>query len=337
MKRVVLDRYPDGSPVRSDFRVEEVDVPPVGDGEFLVRTLFLGIEPRQRPMLNPTTDDNRPMRPYGAPCGPGRVIPGSALGEVVESRHPGYQSGDLVEGFWGWCEYEASDGSPHPTNNPAGIQVRDRSLGDPQHHLGLLGLPGITAYLAVESEGRVSAGDTVVVTTAAGMVGSIAAQLCQLAGAKVVGVTSTAEKCRYLLDELNLDGAIGYRAAEDLGEAVSAACPDGIDYFFDNCGGEISAAIVPHLNERGRYTGCGFVANYNELKWGQSDHFRGMFSVHEHVAEYPRARRALAELFDSGELSYRMTIFEGIERAPRALIDLLAGKNIGKYLVRVSP
>lgn len=335
MKQVVLNQYPSGTPAIDDFRVEEIEIPAVGQGQFLLRTIFLGIEPRQRPMLNPTTDDNREMRPHGAPCGPGKVIPGSALGEVVESRHADFAVGDLVEGFWGWSEYVVTDGSPHPTNNPAGCQVRDTSLGAPEHHLGLFGLPGITAFLAVEGEGKLQTGETMVVSTAAGMVGSIAAQLGKLAGARVVGLTSLERKCDYLRDELNLDGAINYRAAADLKAAVSGACPDGVDYFFDNCGGPIAEAVVAHLNPHGRYTGCGFIAHYNQAQWGQSDHFRGMFSVHQHVPEYGRARRSLADLLRNGQLRYRTTVFEGLEEAPRAFIDLLEGKNIGKYLVRV--
>lgn len=335
MQQVVLNQYPTGTPMLGDFRLDDAPLPVAGSGEFLIRTIFLGIEPRQRPMLNPTTDDNREMRPFGEPCGPGRVIPGSALGEVVESRHPDFKVGDLVEGFWGWAEYAVSDGSPHPTNNPAGIQIRDPGLGDPEHHLGLFGLPGITALLAVELEGKLRPGQTMVVTTAAGMVGSIAAQLGKLNGARVVGLTSLDAKCDYLTSELALDATINYRTAEDLAAAVGAACPNGVDYFFDNTGGAIGAAVAAHMNPDARYTGCGFVANYNKPQWGQSDHFRGMFSVHQHVSEYSRARRELARLFDAGKLAYRVTIFEGLEAAPGALIDLLEGKNIGKYLVRV--
>lgn len=337
MKRVVMERYPSGELEEGDFRLEEAPMPVVNDGEFLVRTIFLGIEPRQRTVINPTTDDNREMRPAGAMCAPGKVIPGSMLGEVMETRNPDYQLGEVVEGFMGWTEYAVSDGAPHPTNNPAGVQIRDRSLGALAHHLGLFGLPGITPLLALRYEGKLTPGETMVVTTAAGMVGSIAAQLGKLAGARVVGLTSREEKCAYLRDELELDAAINYRDSDDLVAEVKAACPDGIDYFFDNCGGPVSDAVKTQMNPNARYTGSGFVAHYDESKWGQSDKFRGMFMVHHYVDEYPAARRELADLLHAGKLSYRITVFDGIAAAPRALIDLLKGRNIGKYLVRVGP
>ena len=337
MKRVVMARYPVGELAKADFRVEEVPLPKPADGELLVRTIFLGIEPRQRVIINPTTEDNREMRPLGAMCAPGKVIPGSMLGEVMSSNNPAYQVGDIVEGFMGWTEYAVTDGSPHPTNNPAGLQIRDRALGALEHHLGLFGLPGITPLLALRYEGKLGPGETMVVTTAAGMVGSIAAQLGKLAGARVVGLTSRDDKCAYLLDELKLDAAINYRASEDLIAEVKAACPDGVDYFFDNCGGPVSDAVQTQMKPAARHTGSGFVAHYNEAKWGQSDKFRGMFMVHHYVDEYPAARRELADLMHGGKLSYRMTFFDGIGQAPRALIDLLKGRNIGKYLVRVGP
>lgn len=337
MKRVVMERYPAGELTEGDFRLEEVPIPQPGPGEFLVRTIFLGIEPRQRVIINPTTEDNREMRPAGAMCAPGKVIPGSMLGEVVQSHHPGYRVGDIVEGFMGWTEYAVTDGTPHPTNNPAGVQIRERDLGPIEHYLGIFGLPGITPLLALRYEGKLKPGETMVVTTAAGMVGSLAAQLGKLAGARVVGLTSREEKCRYLLEELRLDAAINYRQSRDLAAEVAAACPAGVDYFFDNCGGPVSDAVKTCMNPAARYTGSGFVAHYNAAEWGQSDHFRGMFMVHHYVEDYPAARRELADLMDAGKLAYRMTYFDGIEQAPRALIDLLQGRNIGKYLVRVGP
>jgi NADPH-dependent curcumin reductase CurA len=285
--------------------------------------------------MNPTTHDNREMRPHGAMCGPGKVIPGSVLGEVVQSRHPDYPDGALVESFSGWTELAVSDGQPHPTNNPAGVQIRDHTLGGIEHHVGLFGLPGMTALLAVRYEGKIQPGETMVVTTAAGMVGSIASQLGKLWGARVVGLTSREEKCDYLRNELGLDAAINYRDSSDLEAEVGAACPDGVDYFFDNAGGPSAAAVRPHMNPGARYTGCGFVAHYDEKDWGQSDMFRGVFMIHHYVDEYPAARRELADMLRNGQMKIRTTIFDGIEKAPGALIALLSGENIGKYLVRV--
>ena len=337
MQQIVQAQYPDGPLKLADFRLETVPTARAGPGQFLIRSIYLGPEPRQRPIINPTTDDNREMRPAGAMCDIGKVIPGSSLGEVVESNHPDYAVGDIVEGFLGWREYVATDGTPHPTNNPAGIIKVDTSLGALPHHLGLFGLPGITPLLALRYEGKPKPGETMVVTTAAGMVGSLACQLGKLAGARVVGLTSRDEKCDYLRNELQLDGVINYRSADPLEDAVRACCPAGVDYFFDNCGGPVSDTIKGFMNPGARYTGSGFIALYNEKGWGQSDKFRGMYMVHDYVEDYPQARRELAELFNSGKLSYRITIFDGIDKAPAALIGMMNGDNIGKYLVQVGP
>ncbi|MFM8535879.1 MAG: zinc-binding dehydrogenase, partial [Acidimicrobiia bacterium] len=180
-------------------------------------------------------------------------------------------------------------------------------------------------------------GETMVVTTAAGLVGSIAAQLGKLAGARVVGVTGRDYKVRYLLDELRLDQAIDYRAESDLGAAIRKACPGGVDYFFDNTGGSIADTVLAQLSPGGRHTNCGQISSYDTMNWGQSRRFSGQFSIHNFVLEYAGAQRELAALLRNGKLSYRATIFEGLSAAPGALIRLLAGENIGKYLVRVGP
>jgi NADPH-dependent curcumin reductase CurA len=332
---MVLAKHPVGLPQDDDFRLEQAPLPSVADGQLLIRIRFLGIEPRLRLILNPTTDWNKAMRPHGAMAGIGRVIPGSALGVVEASRKAGFQAGDLVEGMLGWQEYALTEGAPHPTNNPEGLRVCDRSQGTREEdHVAVLGAPGLTAYLALKHEGRLQPGETVVITSAAGMVGSIAGQLARRAGARVVGVTSSEEKLRYLTDELKFDAAISYRSPTWQQE-LDAATPDGVDYYFDNVGGTQADYIRSRLTPAGRVTRCGLVSKYTADQWDQAKEFDGQFSVHNHVPEYGEAREELSKLVQSGDLTYRLTILDGLASAPRGLRAVLEGQNIGRYLIRV--
>jgi NADPH:quinone reductase len=175
-----------------------------------------------------------------------------------------------------------------------------------------------------------------VVTSAAGMVGSLAGQLALLLDAWVVGVTSTDEKCKYLTDELGFDVAINYKTTKDLAAAIKEACPDGVDYFFDNTGGEMAETIKAQLSKKGRVTRCGIISNYNKRGWNQSEQFDGQFSVHNHVSEYAEARKTISDLLKDEGLQYERKVFEGLESAPEAFIGLLGGQNIGKWVIQVS-
>jgi NADPH-dependent curcumin reductase CurA len=268
-------------------------------------------------MLNPTTETNKAMRPEGAASGLGKVIPSSVLGVVMASNDPDFAPGDLVDGLLGWQSHAVvARGGYNRKNNPAGICTCDLALGPPAAHLSVLGTPGLTAILALKHEGRLGPGETMVVTSAAGTVGSVAGQLGRLAGARVVGITGSNEKARYLADELGFDATINYRTVGDLAAAVRAACPNGVDYHFDNVGGAMAATI--------------------NAQWRQSDEFDGQFTVHDHVAEYTEAKAELARLLKAGDIKCVERIFGGIESAPAAFVGLMQGENIGKWLVRVS-
>lgn len=339
-KRYILAAYPDGMPKESDWKLETGPVPVPGPGEFLVRTVFLAPEPRLRLMMNPTNDSNRAMRPNGGMTDIGKIMPCTILGEVVQSNDPDYKPGDVVEGFLGWQNYAiATRKGFSAKNNPSGIAKMDLSLGTLSSFVSVLGIPGLTAHLALRHEGKVKPGETVVVTSAAGTVGSVAAQLAKLAGAHVVGLTSTDEKCEHLIQDLGLDVAINYRKEKDLTAAIRKACPKGVDYYFDNVGGEMADVIKAQLNPGGRVTRCGIVAKYNKdtSQWRQSDEFAGQFTIHDHVAEYDGARKELSQLVKAGKLKYAEEIFDGFEKIPRVFIDLLNGKNTGKFLVRCAP
>ncbi|NKB43964.1 MAG: zinc-binding dehydrogenase [Alphaproteobacteria bacterium] len=335
-QQIVLAAHPDGMPKPTDFRMEEGPIPEPGENEMLIRTLYIGLEPRIRLMLNPTTDDNKAMRPHGAMTDIGKVIPGTILGVVVKSNNPKYKTGDLVEGFLGWQNYVVTDGEPHPTNNPEGVAICDPELADPIEFIGPLGAPGLTAILALKHEGKLEQEESIVITSAAGMVGSLTGQLALLLDAWVVGVTSTDEKCAYLTDELGFDAAINYNSTKDLGAAVKEACPDGVDYFFDNTGGDMAETIKKQLSKNGRVTRCGIIANYNKTGWNQSEQFDGQFSVHNHVSEYAEARGTMADLLKDGGIQYERKVFEGLDLAPSAFIGLLSGRNTGKWIVQVS-
>jgi NADPH-dependent curcumin reductase CurA len=286
--------------------------------------------------MNPTTDDNRGMRRHGAITDIGRLMPGTVLGEVVESRHARYPVGAMVEGFLGWQNYALTTGAPHPAHNPEGVIVCDPSLAPAIEFVCALGIPGLTAWLAHKHEGRLETGETMVVTSAAGMVGCLAGQIGKHFGARVVGLTGTDEKVAYLTGDLGFDVAINYRTTPDLGAAIGAACPAGVDYFFDNTAGDQGEIVRRHLTSKGRVTQCGLVAHYNEnAAWGQSRKFHGQFTIHDHVPEYAGGRRALAELLRLGVLHYNRTEFDGLEATPGAFISLLQGGNIGKFVVRV--
>ncbi|MDG2243022.1 MAG: NADP-dependent oxidoreductase [Rhodospirillaceae bacterium] len=335
-RKVVLNAYPDGMPKLSDFRIEEGPIPEPGENEMLIRTLYIGLEPRIRLMMNPTNDENKAMRPHGPMTDIGKVIPGTILGVVIKSNNPKYNSGDLVEGFLGWQNYVVTDGEPHPTNNPEGVAICDPELADPIEFIGPLGAPGLTAILALKHEGKLQQEESIVITSAAGMVGCLAGQLALLLDAWVVGVTSTDEKCDYLMNELGFDAAINYKTTEDLNVAIKESCPDGVDYFFDNTGGEMAETIKAHMSKNGRITRCGIISNYNKTDWNQSEQFDGQFSVHNHVSEYADARNTIADLVKDEGLQYQRKIFEGLDSAPEAFIGLLNGQNIGKYIVQVS-
>jgi len=335
-RQIVLNAYPEGMPKPSDFSIKEGPVPEPGEGEVLIRTLYIGLEPRLRLMMNPTNEENKAMRPHGAMTDIGKVMPGTILGVIVKSNNEKYRVGDVVEGFFGWQNYVVTNGEPHASNNPEGLAICDTDLADPVDYIGPLGAPGLTAILALKHEGKLEEEETMVITSAAGMVGSLAGQLGLLCDAWVVGLTSTDEKCAYLKDQLDFDVAINYKTAEDLTAEIKKACPDGVDYFFDNTGGDLANIIKKEMSPKGRVTRCGIISNYNKTGWNQSEQFAGQFSVHEHVPEYKEARETMAELVKDEAIRYELKVFDGLESAPEAFIGLLSGQNVGKWVVKVS-
>jgi NADPH-dependent curcumin reductase CurA len=329
-RRVVLARRPPAEVAESDFRVEEVPVPEPGPREVLVRVVYMSLDPYMRGRM-------RDAASYAAPIGIGEVMTGGTVGEVVKSNHPGFKVGDIVEDRLGWQEYAIGPG-------PAMRKV-DATLAPISTANGVLGMPGMTAYLGLFDVGQPKAGETVVVSAASGAVGQIVGQLTKIAGCRAVGIAGGAKKCAFVKDTLGFDACVDYKAEKDLIAAVKAACPSGVDVYFDNVGGVVSDAVFLNLNFWARVALCGSISQYNTTEpgprllgafVGKRVTMRG-FIVWDFNGKYEPARRQMGEWVRSGRVKYKEDIVEGIENAPRAFVGLLRGDNFGKLQVKLGP
>jgi NADPH-dependent curcumin reductase CurA len=330
-RRVLLARRPPAEPAESDFRIEELPVPEPGPGQFLVRGIYLSLDPYMRGRM-------RDAKSYAAPVAIGEVMTAGVVGEVVKSNHPGFQVGDIVEDTLGWQEYAVGPGRAPRKIDPA--------HGPISYANSVLGMPGMTAYFGLFEVGRPKPGETVVVSAASGAVGQIVGQLARIAGCRAVGIAGGASKCAYVKDQLGLDACIDYKAGKDLAAAVRAACPDGADVYFDNVGGPVSDAVLANLNVFARVSLCGSISQYNTAepgpRWmgtfvGKRVTARG-FIVWDFSARYAPALRQLGEWLRAGRISYKEDIVDGgIAKAPAAFIGLLRGENFGKRQVRLGP
>jgi NADPH-dependent curcumin reductase CurA len=329
-RRVVLVRRPPAEVAETDFRVEEVAVPEPGAREVLVRVIYMSLDPYMRGRM-------RDAASYAPPVGIGEVMIGGTVGEVVKSNHPDYKVGDIVEDRLGWQEYAIGPG-------PAMRKI-DATLAPISTANGVLGMPGMTAYFGLLEVGQPKAGETVVVSAASGAVGQIVGQLAKIAGCRAVGIAGGPKKCSFVKDALGFDACIDYKAEKDLTAAVKAACPDGVDVYFDNVGGVVSDAVFLNLNFWARVALCGSISQYNTTEpgprllgtfVGKRVTMRG-FIVWDFTAKYGPALRRMGEWVRSGRIKYKEDIVEGIENAPRAFIGLLRGDNFGKLQVKLGP
>ncbi len=331
-RRIVLARRPPGEPAESDFRIEEVPTPQLGPGQVLVRVIYLSLDPYMRGRM-------RDQASYAPPVGIGEVMTGGTVGEVVASQNPAFKVGDIVEERLGWQEYGLSNG--------AGLRKIDPSLAPISTANGVLGMPGMTAYFGLFEVGQPKAGETVVVSAASGAVGQVVGQLAKIAGCRAVGIAGGARKCAFVKDTLGLDDCIDYKAGGDLAAAVKAACPDGVDVYFDNVGGPVSDAVLANLNFFARVALCGSISQYNAATpemgprlfgtfVGRRVTMRG-FIVSDFAPKYGAAMRQMGRWVRSGRIKYKEDIVEGLEKAPRAFIGLLRGENFGKLQVKVGP
>ncbi len=334
-RQIVLAARPQGEPKESDFRLVETPVPEPGLGQMLLRTIYLSLDPYMRGRMNAGPS-------YAPPVEIGAVMGGGTVCRVEASNIPEFKVGDIVEAYTGWQEHALSDGR--------GVRKLDPSLAPISTALGVLGMPGMTAWAGLMNIGQPKAGETVVVAAASGAVGSVVGQLAKIKGCRVVGIAGGERKCRYVVDELGFDACIDHRSS-DFAESLKAACPDGIDVYFENVGGAVFDAVLPLLNTFARVPVCGLIAYYNAtglpsgpdrvpMLMGQvltkRLTLRG-FIVFDFANQQPDFLAEVGPLVHDGRIKYREDIVEGLENAPGALIGLLKGENFGKVIVRVSP
>ena len=333
-RQIVLDNRPAGEATASNFRLISSDTPALQDGQVLVRHHYLSLDPYMRGRMNES-------KSYAEPQPLGEVMIGGTVGEVVESRHPKFKTGDQVVGMGGWQEYSVVDGSA-----PGMLRKVDTTQVPLSYYLGAVGMPGVTAWYGLVKIIEPQAGQTVVVSAATGAVGSAYAALAKARGCRVVGIAGGPQKCQYAVDELHFDACIDYRQHADIksmAKALKDACPDGIDGCFENVGGYILDAVLLRTNAFARIAVCGMIAGYdgaplplqnpalilvNRLK------VQG-FIVSEHMEVWPEALQELGTLVAQGKLKPRETIAQGIDAAPEAFLGLLKGKNFGKQLVKL--
>lgn len=328
-RRVVLAARPVGIPEPEHFGLEVAPLPQVGEGTFLVRNLYLSVDPAMRGWVNAAAN-------YSEPVGVGEVMRAIAVGEIVESRHPDRAVGDIVCGLFGWQEFAVSDGSDV-------WFAHDPDTAPVTAALGVLGINGLTAYFGLLEVGRPRSGETVVVSTAAGAVGSAVGQIAKIEGCRTVGVTGSADKVRLCLDAFGYDAAVDYSAG-GLDRALADACPDGVDVYFDNTSGAISDAVYGHLANGARVAICGTasVASWDPWPAGprverhllvKRASMQG-FLLFDFADRFDEARARLLAWVGEGRLRYREHILDGLDKAPGAIAMLYAGKNEGKLLVK---
>jgi hypothetical protein len=332
-RQFVLASRPEGTPEPETFAMEEAEVRAPRHGEVLVRTLYLSVDPYMRGRM-------RDRESYAEPWGVGERLRGHVVGEVVASEHDDWAPGDYVFGRLFWSEYALADGDDL---SPVDAAVENVTLAS---YLGVLGMPGRTAYFGTREVLEPTPGDTVVVSGAAGAVGSTVGQLARMAGARVVGFAGSEAKVEFLEDELGFDAGVDYTATEDYRAALAEVAPGGVDRYFDNVGGPITDAVFSHLNVDARVAVCGQISLYNAEERPTGPRKLGTlvatraavrgFLVSDYAPRFERATRRLREWVATGKLVGRETVVEGFERAPDAFLGLFEGENVGKQVVRVA-
>ena len=332
-RQIVLAERPYGAPTEQTFRTEEVPVPTLNAGEVLVRTIYLSLDPYMRGRMNDT-------RSYVPPVQIGAVMEGGVVGEVVASTHEKFAVGDIVNGSLGWQEYAVSNGR--------GLRKVDPSLGPISTAVGVLGMPGMTAYTGLKNIGVPAEGETLVVAAASGAVGAVVGQIAKTHGCRVVGLAGSQEKCDYVVNECGFDICINHRAP-DLAEQLAVACPEGVDIYWENVGGEVFKAVLPLMNDFGRIPVCGIIAHYNDTELATGVDMLPMleglvlrrrltlrgFIVSDFQADYADFLGDMSRWVSEGKIRYREDFVDGLDNAPQALAGLLKGRNFGKLVVRV--
>jgi NADPH-dependent curcumin reductase CurA len=329
-RQVLLRRRPVGRPVADDFQIADVPVATVNDGDVLRRTIYLSLDPYMRGRMSDAPS-------YAAPVALGGVMVGRTVSQVIESKNAKFKPGEFVATNDGWQQFGVSGGND--------LQRLNLELGPISTALGILGMPGMTAYVGLLDIGQPKRGETVVVSAASGAVGSVVGQIARIKGCRSVGVAGGREKCAYVVGELGLDACVDHKR-DDLPDQLAAACPNGIDVYFDNVGGPVLKAVLRLINQNARIPLCGVIADYNATEPPPGPNLRPIltkratikgFIISDHGDRAPAFLAECAGWLTEGKLKYREDIVEGIENAPAAILKLFDGRNFGKLLVRVAP
>jgi len=333
-RRWVLASRPHGEPVQDNFRLEEGDIPTPGNGQLLLRTVYLSLDPYMRGRMSDAPS-------YSPPVEIGATMVGGTVSRVEQSNHADYKTGDWVLSYSGWQNYEVSDGQ--------GLVKLGDSLAHPSWALGILGMPGFTAYMGLLDIGQPKAGETLVVAAATGPVGATVGQIGKIKGCRVVGVAGGSEKCRHAVETLGFDVCLDHRA-EDFAEQLVKACPEGIDVYYENVGGKVFDAVLPLLNTSARVPVCGLVSGYSatELPAGPDRlpllmgtllkkriRMQGFIIGQDYGHRIGEFQADMGQWINDGSIKYREQVTDGLENAPETFIGMLKGKNFGKVVIRV--
>jgi len=334
-RRWVLASRPHGAPVAENFRLEESPVPAPGEGQILLRTVYLSLDPYMRGRMSDAPS-------YSPPVEIGAVMVGGTVSRIEQSNHPDFTPGEWVLGYSGWQDYAVSDGS--------GLVKLGENPEHPSWALGIMGMPGFTAYMGLLDIGQPKAGETLVVAAATGPVGATVGQIGKLKGCRVVGVAGGAEKCRYAIETLGFDQCIDHHA-DDFADQLAQACPAGIDVYYENVGGKVFDAVLPLLNTSARVPVCGLVSGYNATSLPDGPdrlpllmgtllkkriRMQGFIIGQDYGHRIDEFQQEMGAWVKAGKLQYREQLIDGLESAPASLIGLLEGKNFGKVVIQVA-
>ncbi|MFM2588125.1 NADP-dependent oxidoreductase [Vibrio sp. TBV020] len=334
-RQIVLASRPVGAPTKENFRMEKTDVPTPAQGEILLRSVYLSLDPYMRGRMSDA-------KSYAEPVALGETMVGGTVCQVMESNHPNFDRGEWVLAFTGWQDYGISDGE--------GLIKMGMNPAHPSYALGVMGMPGFTAYMGLLDIGEPKEGDTLVVAAATGAVGSMVGQIGKLKGCRVVGVAGGEEKCRYAKEQLGFDECIDHKAA-DFAEQLAAACDKGIDVYFENVGGKVFDAVMPLLNTGARIPLCGLISQYNATSLPEGPDrmsmlmaqllikrikMQGFIIFDDYGHRYGEFAAQMTQWLAEGKIHYREHLVEGLENAPEAFIGLLEGKNFGKLVIKTN-
>lgn len=329
--QIVLESRPLGTPSFDNFKFEEIELQPLRNSEILIQPIYISVDPYMRGRMND-------VKSYVPPYELKKPITGGIVGRIIESKNNHYNTGDIVQDTnLPWMTKIIHDGE--------GLQRIDPNIVPISYHLGILGMPGLTAYFGLLDIGQPKPGETVVISGAAGAVGSVAGQIAKIKGCRVVGLAGSEEKVKLLKEQFGFDVAINYKSSKNLRKDIKEACPNDIDIYFDNVGGEISDAVLPNLNFKSRLVVCGQISLYNETRIQLGPRFLPIiltrsilvkgYIVNDYSEKFPEGIQQLTEWFTEGKLHFKETYVKGFDKLPEAFLGLFSGQNQGKMLVQV--